>query len=121
MVGITGIETTQDGITGLTSHIGNWIMKLGGVVGILAIISPHLIIGEHFIDTLKDYFKISHLNARIITILLPLLAYMYIDGTFIDTIGFAGAVFIGIMCVFIGVMNLVLHHKHGKIKTYVLP
>lgn len=96
-------------------------MKLGGVVGIFAITSPHLIIGEHLIEILRDFFRISHRTARAFTILLPLLILLYIGGGFIETIGFAGSVFLGTMGIFVGAMNLVLHYKHGKTQQRILP
>ncbi|MBP6910387.1 hypothetical protein KBC03_02205 [Patescibacteria group bacterium] len=89
MVGVSGIATSEDALSGLTHFLPGRLMKLSGLIGILAIISPHLLIGEHFIDTLKQSFRFHTFDARMTVTLLPLIAYIYLQTNFIGTIGFS--------------------------------
>lgn len=96
-------------------------MKLSGLVGILALVSPHLIIGEHLKETLEKSFRFHSMDARTTVVLLPLIAYLYIESDFVGTLGFSGAIFTGLICVMVGSMNLILQKKHNKKSTHILP
>lgn len=121
VVGISGAATSPDALSGLQTFIPNRLMKLSWLIGLFAITSPHLIIGEHFKETLQQAFRFRTTDARTTVVFLPLIAYLYIESDFVGTIGFWGAIFTGLICIFVGVMNLLLHAKHGKRESHILP
>ena len=121
VVGISGIATTTDALSGLQNFLPSRIVKLSWLVGILAISSPHLVLWENLFETLKQNFRLSSLNAWTVVTVLPLIAYLYLQSDFVSTIWFSGAVFTGLTCVFIWMMNIILHKKYWKKSSHVLP
>lgn len=121
IVGISGMATSPDALSGLENFLPTWLVRITGLVWILALISPHLIIGEHMKETLQQTFRFHTIDARTTVVVLPLLAYLYIQSDFVETIGFSWAIFTWMTCILVGCMNLILHHKKRKTETYILP
>lgn len=121
VVWISGATTTTDTLSGLQAFLPSRLVKLSWLIGLLAILSPHLVLWENLFETLRQNFSFSRLDARATVTLLPLIAYLYIQSDFVSTIGFSGAVFTGLTCVFIGVSNIILHKRYWKVSALILP
>ncbi len=121
VVGMSWAATSQDALSGLQTVLPSRVIKLGGLVWLFAIISPHFVNGEHLQQTLKVQFKLSSLISRTLVALGPLLLFLYLQADFVKIISISGAVFTGLTCFHIGVTNLMLHKRHNKKETHILP
>lgn len=122
IVGVSWAATSQDALSGLVGFLPGRMVKAGGIIGLLAILSPHFVFGENLMETLKKDFHVPWLMAWSMVALGPLLLYLYIQSDFVSIIGLSGAIFTGITCLLVGVMNLILHKKsRGTKETQILP
>jgi tyrosine-specific transport protein len=113
--GITGFNTTTEGMIGLSSVIGRGVMYIGFIFGILATFTSYLTMG----DTLKKEFhydwKVPHFTAWVLACFPALLLYLAGFKNFIGIIGFVGAVSFGIDIIIITAIYLKAKTK-GQVK-----
>ncbi len=94
--GVSGQNTSQDAISGLTQSYGKGIIFLGALIGFLAIITSFLAFGENLKKTFEYDYKIPKAASLFCALFFPLLLFLIGVNDFIGVIGFAGAVTGGI-------------------------
>lgn len=106
ILGITGPKTTESALVGLKNILGNGIVSLGLVFGILTTFTSFIALGL----TLKKVFwydlKIKKIYAWTITCFVPLILYLLGIKSFILVIAFVGGIALGIDGILILLMYL---------------
>ena len=107
VTGVTGIETTEEGIVGLGSVVGEWALLLGSVIGLFSVFTSFLILALSNMDTIIYDFKRRHLTGWFISIIVPLMIFLLGARSFIAVVGLTG----GILGSVIGLLVLYTYIK----------
>ncbi|MDD5071641.1 MAG: aromatic amino acid transport family protein [Patescibacteria group bacterium] len=118
ILGITGPQTTESALTGLKIVLGDGIVSLALLFGLLTTFTSFITLGL----TLKKVFwydlKFTKISAWAITCFLPLFFYLIGFKNFIEVIGVVG----GIMLAIDGILILLMYRKvFPDKKTFVYP
>lgn len=117
ILGITGMETTESALGGLRSVLGNGVVTLALIFGLLATFTSFITLGL----TLKKVFcydlKFSRYFSWIATCFVPLILYLLGFDSFIAVIGSVG----GIMLAIDGILILLMYKKAEKKAWLVYP
>ncbi len=112
VVGITGAETSEEAILGLTNHLNNWVIGLALIFGLLATFTSFVTLGLTLKKILWYDMNISkHLSWAIITF-VPLVLFLMGADNYINVISFIGAMLLGID----GILILLMYQKHKGLK-----
>ena len=114
VVGSLGQNITQDAISGLGQVLGNNIVKLGFIFGIIACFTSFLAIGLTMKKMLWYDFGLNKNLAWFLTCFIPLGLYFLGMRAFINIIGFVGAVAIGAE----GIIIILLYRSFLKQKKF---
>lgn len=104
VLGASGPNTSKEAISGLQVALGENIIKLGFIFGVIACFTSFLTLGLTLKKMLWYDFGLSKNIAWALTCFLPLILFLLGMREFIEIIGFTGAVAIGlegIMIVFL--------------------
>jgi len=110
VVGITGSGTTEEAINGLVSHLGDWIVSLGAIFGILAVFTSFLALGLGLQEIFHDDYRIKKRIAFCLALFVPFLAYLFGFKSFILIIGLVGALAAGVD----GILTVLIYFKAKK-------
>ncbi|MCP6718737.1 MAG: hypothetical protein KJI71_00710 [Patescibacteria group bacterium] len=127
ILGITGVQTTESALTGLQDYLGNGIVVLALIFGLLATFTSFIVLGL----TLKKIFwydlKIGKNLSWALTCSVPLILFLAGVKSFIKVIGLVGGVMLGINGILILLMyqkfisNQAEGAKPKKIRFLILP
>ncbi|NQV11918.1 amino acid permease [Candidatus Uhrbacteria bacterium] len=106
VVGVSGADTTPESIIGLSDVLGPWILILGSVMGLLAVITSFIVLSVVLQDMIEFDFGTSRLIAWLITVSVPLVIFLSGARSFIEVMNFTGAVFGGMFGIFVIMMYL---------------
>ncbi|OGY44341.1 MAG: hypothetical protein A3J62_01615 [Candidatus Buchananbacteria bacterium RIFCSPHIGHO2_02_FULL_38_8] len=116
--GVTGQNTTEEGMIGLNSALGNGVVQLGFLFGIITTFTSFLTLGV----TLKKEFhydwNLPHLLSWAIACLPVLILFIIGLKDFIGIISFIGSVTLGIDITIIMIIYLKLRQKSQRIPAY---
>jgi tyrosine-specific transport protein len=105
--GITGSQTTESALTGLRNVLGDGIVSLALIFGLLTTFTSFIALGL----TLKKVFwydlKFGKIISWVITCFLPLILFLAGFKNFIQVISFVGGVMLGID----GILILLMYRK----------
>lgn len=120
VLGVTGVNTTEDALTGLLSVLGEKTLLAGFLFGIITTFTSYLTIGL----TLKKIFwydlKFSHSNAWILATFVPMLLYFLGVQNFIKIIAFSAALTALVEGSMVYMMYLKARKKGQRIPEYEL-
>lgn len=94
--GISGEVTSPEAINGLVPFLGEKIIWLGSLFGALAVTTSFIMLGSSLLEIFKLDYKFSNFVSWVFVILPPLVLFIGGLRNFIDIIGLAGSVAIGI-------------------------
>ncbi len=116
-LGITGIQTTKEALSGLKNVLGNGIVVLALLFGLLTTFTSFIALGL----TLKKVFwydlKFPKTLAWAITCFFPLILFLIGIKEFIPVIAFVGGIMLGID----GILILLMYRKINPKKLLVYP
>jgi len=117
ILGITGPQTTESALTGLRDVLGNDIMSLALLFGLLTTFTSFITLGL----TLKKVFwydlKFTKNLAWLVTCFLPLTLFLIGFKDFIPVIAFVGGIMLGIE----GILILLMYRKIKPKQILVYP
>lgn len=96
ILGVTGVGTTKDAISGLAQHFGSRFIYLTALFGLFAIASSFLPFGLYFRDQFTYDFKINKFLSWILACIVPFIIFLFGTRDFIKIISFGGAVLAGL-------------------------
>jgi len=115
VVGVTGLNTTNEAFQGLRAILGERIMVLAGIFGFLSVASNFLILGDYLKNTFSDDLKLSSFKSLALTVGSPLSLFLVGFRDFIGLIGFLG-IFIGLVETIAIVLIFRRARKNGEVK-----
>lgn len=113
VVGITGKNTTKEAMEGLQFLLGNKIIILGSIFGLLAIATSYLTIGTYLKDLLFYDIGLNKISAVFLVAIFPIAAYLLGFINYIVIISFIGAVMGGLDAV-LTILIFRSARKNGK-------
>jgi amino acid permease len=103
-VGVTGAKITEIATIGLGNLLGKEILIFGNLFAVFAMATSFLTLGLGLKEMYHYDFKINKHLAFAATIIPPLLIFLFVERSFIKTIGISGGVFTGIEAILIVLM-----------------
>lgn len=113
VVGVSGLETSPEAFQGLVAYLGEKIIVIGSLLGMLAVSTSFLILGNYLKNSLILDYKIGFYPAFLITVFSPLVLYIIGIRQFISVIAFIG-VFVGFLEGLIIIKNYLKSLKQGN-------
>lgn len=113
VVGITGTETSQEAIAGLSGYLGRSVVILGSILGVLTMGTSFFTIGIITKSVLSKDFKLHPILAWVLTCFTPYIIYLLGLTSFIEVIALVGSITGGLY----GIMAIVMYLKARKQKT----
>jgi len=107
ILGITGSQTTEFALTGLKIYLGDGIVSLALLFGLVTTFTSFLTIGLTLKKVLWYDLKLNKNFAWLITCFVPLVLYLVGLKNFIAVIGFVG----GVMLAVDGILILLMYNK----------
>jgi tyrosine-specific transport protein len=111
VVGVSGKNTSPDALSGLVPFLGQKIIILGALFGIITLADSFLIICLYFKNSLLRDFKFSENSASLISSGLPLILFILGFRSFITVISLAGT----ILAMIEGIVILLIFNKIKKL------
>ena len=111
IVGITGTATHEGAIPGLQSYLGQWVIYIGTLFGIISMTTSFLALGLVVREIYQLDFRMPKIIAWLMAMLPPLIIYIFHLTTFISIISLVG----GVMGGFNGIIIILLWRKARKI------
>lgn len=113
VIGISGVETSQEAMRGLIPFLGTEIIYVGAILGIVTMATSFLTLGLIIKDVLIKDYKIHPFIAWAITCLVPYALFLSGITDFIAVLSFVGSLAGGI----IGILILFMFIKSRKIAS----
>lgn len=96
VLGVSGLRVSESGVEGLALHLGSYGFIFGGALAIVTMSSSYLVGSFSMVQMLHLDTKLKRNTALAITMTLPIFLYFIQSGTFIQILGFVGAISSGI-------------------------
>ncbi len=110
ILGITGSETTPEAINGLNNYLGNGVVILALLFGILATFTSFLTVGLTLKKMLWYDFKVNKNLSWFIVCFLPLALYLFGFNDFIKIISLSG----GVLLATSAILMILIYFKAKK-------
>lgn len=111
VVGVSGDVTTPDALRGLFDFLGQPVIIIGSLLGILTISTSYLMLGTALHEIFHVDYKVRAFPAWLLTVVPPL-AFFFARLNFIDIIGTIGAVAVGLEAI-IFIFAYLKARRHG--------
>lgn len=115
VVGVTGQNTTEDALTGLNIAIGDGVIALGLIFGVIAIVTSYLIIGINLKEIFWYDFGLSEKKSWALTCFVPFAVFALGIRDFITVVSITGSIAGGLT----GIIVVILFYaakKKGDVK-----
>lgn len=110
ILGITGSETSQEALYGLSISVGNGIVTIGLIFGVFAIATSFLMLGVSLKEMFWYDYHLSEKKAWALTCFVPLIVFILGLRDFITVVNIAG----GIAGGFVGLLIIIIFYKSKK-------
>lgn len=110
VLGVSGALTSEDAFSGLHGILGEPVIFWGIMLGLIMVASSYLVFGLYLKDTLRYDMGISDRTALAWTLFSPLALMMLEWRSFVEIIGFLGALFLGVE----GVVLIMIYQRARK-------
>ena len=110
ILGITGVETSEEALHGLSLSVGNGIVTLGLIFGIFAIATSFLMLGVNLKEIFWYDYHLSEKKAWALTCFVPLLVFVLGLRDFITVVNIAGSIAGG----FVGILIIIVFYRAKK-------
>jgi amino acid permease len=117
VLGITGSNTTESALTGLNDYLGNGVVLISLLMGVVITFSAFITHGLSLKRILTFDLGIKEKQAVIIACFTPMILFLLGLNSFIGMISFVGGVLLGID----GIMILLMYRKIGGKKYLIYP
>ena len=91
VIGVSGSETSKDALRGLAPFLGDRIVLLGAIFGLVAISASFLVVGNYLKNSLRHDYHVSSRVSVLIVVFLPILLFAMGLRDFILILGVVGA------------------------------
>ena len=120
VLSISGSSVTEDALSGLVVALGENIVQIGALIGLLAVFTSYLALGYDLREIYELDRGISYRYAWALTIVVPLILFLLGSSNFIEIMALVGGFFVALDGIFI-VLLLRTMRKKGEIVHQFLP
>lgn len=92
VVGVSGMETTQEAFEGLIPFLGPNIVRLGASLGVLAVAASFLVLSLYLKDTFKYDFGVASWKSFLATSIPPVVLFALGMDNFVGVLGVTGTI-----------------------------
>lgn len=117
VVGVTGVNTTEGAVGGMGQSVGETILTIGAIFGILAMTTSFLSLGVILKDSYIFDFKVNKYIAWLLVIIVPLIIFLLNIVNFVEVLGIAGTIMGGLE----GILIVAMFLKAKKMGTEKKP
>ncbi len=117
VLGITGNKTTESALIGLNNYLGDGIVLISLLMGVIITFSAFITHGLNLKRILNYDLGVKEKQAVIITCFTPMILFLLGFKSFINMISFVGGILLGID----GIMILLMYKKIGGKKWLIYP
>lgn len=107
VVGVSGVHTSEEAITGLSKFVGKKVVIIGALFGILTMTTSFLTLGLALKEMFRFDWGINKVIAWVLACFVPFIIFLLGLTSFIKVIGTAGAIMGGL----IGIIILLMYNK----------
>ncbi len=118
VVGVSGLTTTSDAVSGLYQFLGSNITILISLFGAFAITTSFLMLASAMTSTFHQDFKIHRFNAWLLVVAPPMVLFLAGIRTFIGIISLAGGVALAIEQILVVFLYAKAKSKGDRIPEY---
>lgn len=119
IVGVSGSHTSPEAIVGLAPYLGDWLVYIGVVIGVITIFSSFMMIGTQVVSILNVDFKLRYLISWLGAIIVPLVVFLLGARNFIQVISFVGGLVVSLVGLII-VATYLKAKKHPSVTKRAL-
>ena len=120
VVGISGEATSPDAISGLIDFVGSEVIFLGSLFGVAAVSTSFLMLGTAMLEVFHLDYGLNRKSSWLLVVAPPLTLFLGGLRNFIDVIGLAGGVAIGLEA-FVLILIFIKSKSHGdRVPEYSL-
>jgi tyrosine-specific transport protein len=120
VVGISGLATTPDAVSGLFQFIGGNILVLTSIFGIFAISTSFLMLAAGLINTFYLDLNVKKFNAWLLVVLPPFILFIAGLRSFIGIISLAGGVALALEQIIVVFLYAKAKEKGDRLPEYSL-
>jgi len=120
VLGVSGDVTSPDAISGLFPFLGNNIVILGSIFGLVAVATSFVMLSRALVDFFVLDYKFRRFPAWFLTVVPPLILFVAGLRKFIDVISLVGAVSFGLAAILTLMMKMKAKEKGDRIPEYAL-
>ena len=120
VVGVSGAATSQDALSGLIPFLGEKVVLLGAVFGLVAIAGSFLVLGNYLKNSLRYDYKVPYGISVAVAIFSPILLFLLGLREFIFVIGVVGALVAGLEGSVIALIYRTIKEKGDREPEYSL-
>jgi len=110
VVGVNGLDVTESSVVGLSQELGDIVLVVGGIFGILAMTTSFLSLGVVLKDTYQQDYKIKKPLAWGLVVIVPMVIYLLNFVSFVQVLAIAGTIMGGIE----GILMVLMYIKSKK-------
>lgn len=110
VLGVTGVNTSEDALSGINAVMGNGIVTIGLIFGVFAIATSFLMIGINLKEIFWYDYHLSEKKAWLLTCFVPFIIFLLGLRDFITVVSIAG----GIAGGFVGILIIVSFYRAKK-------
>lgn len=111
VIAVSGRNVSEDALSGLIPFLGQEIVILGAIFGVITTAASFLILGNYLKNSLIYDYDFSKIIAAFIACFLPLILFLIGFRQFIETVGIVGALIGGIE----GIIIVLIFQKAKKL------
>jgi len=116
VIGVSGINTTEEAISSLEGSLGQWVLSIGYIFGIIATFTSFIALGLTVKKLFWFDYKLPKKLGWFLACFIPIGLFIVGLRSFIDVIGLTGAVMLGIDGILVVLIYLKLKKKESSTK-----
>jgi hypothetical protein len=120
ILGVSGDVTSPDAISGLFPFLGQGIVVLGSLFGMLAVVTSFVLLSRSLVELFMFDYKFRKFPAWLLTVAPPIILFVAGLRRFIDVISLVGAVTFGLAAVLVMMMFNKAREKGDRIPDYAI-
>jgi len=120
ILGISGDVTSPDAISGLYPFLGQGMIILGSIFGILAVTTSFVILSRLLVGFFILDYKFRKFPAWLLTVMPPIILFVAGLRRFIDVISLVGAVTFGLAAILVMLMFSKARERGDRIPDYAI-
>ncbi|MBU1160073.1 hypothetical protein KKD04_02745 [Patescibacteria group bacterium] len=109
--GVSGLQTSEDALSGLAHLLGGKALMIGSLIGFLAVFTSYLALAIDMRGIFKFDYSLPKISAWLLTIIPPALFFLFGAVDFIRILGVIGALGFGSLGIFIILMSRELRKR----------